>query len=76
MAVAVMKGNQTRSMGSVMAILTVAHSLGMLAGAIFAGIMMDWFDLRMAFRFGGLILFAGIVVFYLSVTGVQVDSNR
>ncbi|MGD9010588.1 MAG: MFS transporter [Desulfobacteraceae bacterium] len=76
MAVAVLKGNQTQSMGSVMALLTVGHSLGMLAGAVFAGIMMDWFDLRMAFRFGGVILFAGIAIFYLSVTGVRIDSNR
>jgi MFS family permease len=76
MAVAVLKGNQTQSMGSVMAIMTVGHSLGMLAGAVFAGIMMDWFDLRMAFRFGGVILFAGIAIFYLSATGVRVDSNR
>jgi MFS family permease len=76
MAVAVLKGNQTQSMGSVMALLTVGHSLGMLAGSVFAGIMMDWFDLRMAFRFGGVILFAGIAIFSLSVVGVRVDSNR
>jgi MFS family permease len=75
MAVAVLKGHQTRSMGSVMAILTVSHSLGMLAGAVFAGIMMDWFDLRIAFRFGGLIVFGATAVFYLSVAGVRVDSN-
>lgn len=76
MAVAVLKGNQTQSMGSVMAILTVAHSLGMLAGAVLAGLMMDWFDLRMAFRFGGVILFSGVAVFYLSVAGVRVHSNQ
>lgn len=75
MAVAVLKGSQTQSMGSVMAILTVAHSLGMLAGAVFAGIMMDWFDLRTAFRFGGIVLFGGIAIFYLSVTDVRGDSN-
>jgi MFS family permease len=75
MAVAVLKGHQTRSMGSVMALLTVGHSLGMLAGAVFAGIMMDWFDLRIAFRFGGLILFAAVAVFYLCVAGVRVDSS-
>jgi MFS family permease len=76
MAVAVLKGHQTRSMGSVMAVLTVAHSLGMLAGALFAGIMMDWFELRMAFRFGGAVLFSGIIVFYVSVAGLRVDAKR
>ena len=69
MAVSVLKGHQTQSMGSVMAILTVAHSLGMLAGAIFAGLMMDWFNLRMAFSFGGAVLLAGIVVFFFSMAG-------
>ncbi len=76
MAVAVLKGSQTQSMGSVMAILTVAHSLGMLAGAVIAGMMMDWFGLRMAFRFGAIVLFGGVVMFYLSVADVRIDSNR
>jgi MFS family permease len=76
MAVAVLKGNQTNSMGSVMAIMTVGHSLGMLTGAVIAGIMMDWFDLRMAFRFGSVMLFTGVAIFYLSVAGVRVNSNR
>lgn len=76
MAVAVLKGHQTRSMGSVMAVLTVAHSLGMLAGALLAGVMMDWFELRMAFRFGGAVLFLGIIVFYISIAGVSVDAKH
>jgi MFS family permease len=61
MAIAVIKGNETDSMGSVMALLTVAHSLGMLAGSLLAGLMMDAFSLRYAFPFGGILMGAQIL---------------
>ncbi len=64
MAIAVAKGNDTEAMGSVMAILTVAHSLGMLVGSLSAGLMMDIFSLRYAFPLGG-ILMAGCVIYLL-----------
>jgi MFS transporter, DHA1 family, multidrug resistance protein len=67
MAMAVTKGQQTESMGSVIALLTMAHSIGMLIGALGAGLMMDWFDLRGAFFLGALLMFAGIAVFALCV---------
>jgi predicted MFS family arabinose efflux permease len=65
MALAVFKGNQTEAMGSVMALLTVAHSLGMLIGSLSAGLMMDFFQLNLAFPFGAvlMILAVGIFVF-------------
>lgn len=75
MAVAVLKGNQTESMGSVMSVLTVGHSLGMLAGALLAGLMMDWFDLQVAFTLGAGIMLAGTAVFYGSVLGERIDAN-
>jgi predicted MFS family arabinose efflux permease len=50
-------------MGSVMALLTVAHSLGMLIGSVLAGIMMDWFELRQAFVLGALIMASGTTLF-------------
>ena len=56
MAMAVLKGNDTDAMGSVMAVMTVAHSLGMLCGALLAGVMMDFFDLRWAFPLGAAIM--------------------
>jgi len=43
MALAVLKGNKTDAMGSVMALMTMAHSLGMLLGALLAGLAMDIF---------------------------------
>ena len=63
MAIAVMKGDRSAAMGSVMSILTVAHSLGMLAGAMLAGMMMDFFRLRLAFPLGAVLMFGGIVVY-------------
>ncbi len=66
MAIAVVKGSQTDSMGSVMAILTVAHSLGMLCGSLIGGLMMDVFQLRAAFPLGAAIMAVTVAVFFAS----------
>lgn len=65
MAVQKGKGSKTRqgAMGSVMALMTVAHSMGMMAGAIFAGLLMDIFQLRHAFFFGFIVMVIGVVLF-------------
>jgi MFS family permease len=63
MAIAVLKGNHTDSMGSVMALLTMAHSLGMAGGALAAGLAMDLLELRQAFLFGAAVLLIGVVAF-------------
>ena len=63
MAAAVVRGSRSKAMGSVMALLTVAHSLGMLIGSVLAGIMMDWFELRQAFVLGALIMASGTTLF-------------
>jgi DHA1 family multidrug resistance protein-like MFS transporter len=75
MAVAVLKGHQTEAMGSVMAVLTVAHSLGMLMGAIFAGLMMDWFNLRDAFGLGAGWMIAGLAVFLVCVRRIPINTT-
>ena len=64
MALAVMRGQKIEAMGSVMALITVAHSLGMLLGSIFAGVIMDLTELRYAFFLGTLIMAVGIVQFF------------
>ncbi|MFC1877531.1 MFS transporter [Thermodesulfobacteriota bacterium] len=64
MAIAVFKGNQSDAMGSLMGLMTMAHSLGMLMGSSFAGLMMDIADLRDAFSLGAVISFAGILIFF------------
>jgi len=63
MALAVLKGSKAGAMGSVMALLTVAHSLGMLIGSVVAGLTMDLFQLRLSFSFGALIMGFGILFF-------------
>jgi MFS family permease len=65
MAIAVQKGAAKKAMGAMMALMTVAHSLGMMIGAFASGILMDLFPLRMIFVFGGLTMVAGVVLFFL-----------
>jgi MFS family permease len=64
MAMAVIQGNRTEAMGSVMGILTAAHSLGMLIGAVLAGIMMDLYRLNLAFYLGAVVM-AACTLFFL-----------
>ncbi|MFC1811323.1 MFS transporter [Thermodesulfobacteriota bacterium] len=56
MALAVLKGNQTDAMGSVMSLLTMAHSFGMLIGSLLGGLVMDITLLRHAFPSGAVIM--------------------
>ena len=56
MAMAVLRGSKARAMGSVMALMTVAHSLGMLIGALLGGLMMDFFQLSWAFPLGSVVM--------------------
>ena len=63
MALAVYKGKETDAMGSVMALITTAHSLGMLIGSLAAGLIMDMSRLREAFYSGAVIMVLGMIVF-------------
>ena len=63
MAYAVIKGDEKKAMGSVMSIMTVAHSLGMLTGSMAAGLAMDFLSLRLAFPCGTIIMIAGTFTF-------------
>lgn len=62
-ALAVITGSRTGAMGSVMALLTMAHSLGMLSGSLLAGLIMDVAHLRLAFTGGAAIMALGVVFF-------------
>jgi predicted MFS family arabinose efflux permease len=64
MALAVQKGARKNSMGSVMAILTVAHSAGMMAGAVLAGLAMDLVGLRVVFPMGSAIMLLCTLIFF------------
>ncbi len=63
MALGIIEGRKTRAMGSIMALLTMAHSLGMLVGPLLAGIIIDVFSMETIFVTGAAILGAGTIVF-------------
>lgn len=63
MAYAVIKGDERKAMGSVISIITVAHSLGMFIGSMAAGLAMDFFSLNLAFPLGAAVMLSGTLVF-------------
>lgn len=63
MALGVIKGRRIDAMGSIMAILAMAHSLGMLAGPLIAGVLLDLFSFNAVFSGGTLFLTLGTLVF-------------
>jgi predicted MFS family arabinose efflux permease len=63
MALAAQKGARMNCMGSVMAILTAAHSSGMMAGALVAGLAMDLVGLRVVFPMGAAVMLACTLTF-------------
>jgi MFS family permease len=78
MALAVLKGGETDGMGSVMGLLAMAHSLGMLAGSLLAGLMMDVSRLRNAFPTGAVMMILCLGMFVVlthhkKVVPVQAD---
>ncbi len=66
-ALTVISGNRTRAMGSVMALMTLAHSLGMLNGALLAGLVMDISSIRNVFPLGSVIMAAGVIFCGISI---------
>lgn len=76
MAIGVQKGSETDSMGSVMAILTLAHSLGMLSGSLIGGLMMDVFQLKAAFPLGAAVMTITVALFLFSTRNRKRLSNR
>jgi len=63
MALGVIEGRATEAMGSVMGLLALGHSLGMLVGPLVAGILIDFFSFKVIFISGALIMGAGTLVF-------------
>ena len=78
MALAVLKGGESDGMGSVMGLLAMAHSLGMLTGSLLAGLMMDVSRLRNAFPTGAVMMIFCLGMFVIlthhkKVVPVQAD---
>ncbi len=65
MALAVIKGGKVNAMASVIALITVGHSLGMLIGSLAAGIIMDMSQLSNVFPCGLALMAAGVLVFII-----------
>ncbi|MBL0701035.1 MAG: MFS transporter, partial [Desulfosarcina sp.] len=66
MAMIVIKGERADAMGSVMGLVTMAHSSGLLVGAFLAGLMMDYFKLSRSFTLGAVVMLAGIALFAIN----------
>lgn len=65
MALSVIAGKRTQSMGSVMALITLGHSLGMLVGSVSAGVIRDMISLDAAYVGGGVVMLSGVVLFHV-----------
>lgn len=74
-AMAVQKGSRTGAMGSVMALMNMSHSLGMMSGALIAGLMMELLQLRQAFVSGSFIMILGVFLFMI-FTGCTTGSSH
>ena len=64
MAVGVIEGRRTNAIGSIMGLLALGHSLGMLAGPVLGGVLLDFFPFRIIFMFGAIVLIAGTAIFW------------
>ena len=65
MAMGVILGHEKKAMASVMSMLTVAHSAGMMVGAMGAGGVMDYFSLEYAFPCGTILMSTGVILFFI-----------
>ena len=63
MALGVIEGRKAKAMGSLMGLLAMGHSLGMLIGPLLAGVIIDLFSIGAMFIIATLILAAGTLVF-------------
>ncbi|MFO7569265.1 MAG: MFS transporter [Smithellaceae bacterium] len=71
MALSVKSGKQAMAMGSIMSIMTVAHSLGMMGGSLIAGLITDLSAVYFAFTWGAFFMAAGVIIFALSAAGTK-----
>ena len=63
MALAVIEGRNRKAMGSVMGLLAMGHSLGMLFGPLLAGLCIDLFPIQTIFVLGAVISGIGTIIY-------------
>ncbi len=72
MAVTVIAGRESGSMASMMSLLTLSHSFGMMAGPVVIGLMMDMLNVSISFVFSGItMVIATILVPWLVFPNVD-----
>ncbi|MCD6295025.1 MAG: MFS transporter [Deltaproteobacteria bacterium] len=64
MATGVTKGRQSGSMGSIMGLLALGHSIGMLAGPLLGGLLLDFFNFGTIFLTGAVVMALGTIMFW------------
>lgn len=64
MALGVIEGREVQAMGSVMGLLAMAHSAGMLLGPLLGGVIMDCWSFGATLITGALLLAAGTLFFH------------
>ncbi|MBW1787261.1 MAG: MFS transporter [Deltaproteobacteria bacterium] len=63
MALGIIEGRRRGAMGTVMGLLALAHSLGMLLGPLLAGLLIDLFSFSVVSASGAAVLTAGTLLF-------------
>ncbi len=76
MAMAAIAGKKEKAAGSVMAIMTMAHSVGMMTGGFAAGIIMDAFLLRHVFSLAAIVMLAGLAAFIFFAGFAKMTENQ
>ena len=64
MAIGVIEGRRSGSMGSIMGLLALGHSIGMLAGPLLGGVLLDFFNFGAIFLSGAVVMALGIIMFW------------
>ncbi len=64
MAMGVIQGRRSNAMGSIMGLLALGHSVGMLAGPLLGGLLLDIFSFRVIFFAGAVVMAMGSITFW------------
>jgi DHA1 family multidrug resistance protein-like MFS transporter len=64
MAIGVIEGRRSGAMGSIMGLLALGHSIGMLAGPLLGGVLLDFFNFGTIFLSGAVVMALGTIIFW------------